>query len=601
MSWTWSTTWGYNERPIPFRSVLLSVPARWILPTPPPPFLRARLPHLHPVILQVLFNRGLAEPEAVEEFFGRRVRPDDPFLMKGMGEAVERLRTAIVRREPIVVYGDFDADGVTATVLVMQTLQALGAVVRPYIPHRVDEGYGLNNEALAALAQAGARVVLTVDCGIRSQNEVAFGQNLGLDIIISDHHTPGSHVPDALAVINPRQPDCRYPFDGLAGVGVAFKLAQALLRAEQAAPIAPRPPRLTEEDLLDLVALGTVADLMPLRGENRLLVQQGLERLRQTPRPGVLALARTAGLQPGQITAYEIGFKLAPRLNAAGRLSTAMLAYDLLMAPDPETAQPLAVKLDNLNRERQSLTDAAVQWATTELGEAPPDDVILVGRPGLPSGILGLAAGKLKDLYYRPVLVVELGSEEVRGSARSIPEFHITEALDRCADLLLRYGGHAAAAGFTLRHDRLPALRRRLNAFAAQVLHPDDRIPKLTVDAIVPLRDMDYALLGKLQELEPTGAGNEPPVLAVPNLMVRQIRRLGSNGEHLRLILSDGYLTIDAIAFRQGHLAEGLGMRVDVAGYLEDNIWQDQRRLQLRLCDIRPAGRGIPLGAVTPA
>lgn len=574
----------------------MPVPARWILPTPPPPLLRARLPHLHPVILQVLFNRGLAEPDAVEEFFGRRVRPDDPFLMKGVAEAVERLRTAIARREPIVVYGDFDADGVTATVLMMQTLQALGAVVRPYIPHRIDEGYGLNNEALATLAQAGARVVLTVDCGIRSQREVAFGQALGLDLIISDHHSPGPHVPAALAVINPRQPDCRYPFDGLAGVGVAFKLAQALLRAEQAAPLAPHPPSLTEDQLLDLVALGTVADLMPLRGENRLLVQQGLERLRHTPRPGILALAQTAGLQPERITAYEIGFKLAPRLNAAGRLSTAMLAYDLLMAPDLETAQPLALELDRLNRERQRLTDEAVQWATTDLGDAPPDDVILVGRPDLPPGIVGLAASKLKDLYYRPVLVVELGGEEVRGSARSIPEFHITAALDQCADLLLRYGGHAAAAGFTLPRDRLPALRRRLNAIAAQMLRPDDRMPKLTIDAIVSLKDMDYALLGKLQELEPTGAGNEPPVLAVPNLMVRQSRRLGANGDHLRLVLSDGYLTIDAIAFSQGHLAEGLGMRVDVAGYLEDNAWQGQHRLQLRLCDIRPAGRGIPLG-----
>lgn len=573
----------------------MSIPARWILPTPPPPPLRARLPHLHPVVLQVLFNRGMADPDAVAEFFGQRVRPDDPFLMKGVPEAVERLRTAIRRREPIVVYGDFDADGVTATVLMMQTLQALGAVVRPYIPHRVDEGYGLNNEALATLARAGARVVLTVDCGIRSQNEVAFGNALGLDLIISDHHSPGVRLPEALAVINPRQHDCRYPFEGLAGVGVAFKLAQALLRAEEMAPVAPGPVHLTEDDLLDLVALGTVADLMPLRGENRLLVQRGLERLRRNPRPGVLALAQTAGLVLNRITAYDIGFKLAPRLNAAGRLSTAMLAYDLLMASDPVTAQPLAIELDRLNRERQKLTDEAVQWAVADLGEAPPDDVILVGRPGLQPGIVGLAASRLKDLYYRPVLVVELGGEEVRGSARSIPEFHITAALDQCADLLLRYGGHAAAAGFTLHREQLPALRRRLNAIAAQALQPEDRIPKLTVDAVVPLKEMDYALLGKLQELEPTGAGNEPPVLAVPNLMVRQVRRLGNNGDHLRLTLSDGYVTIDAIAFGQGHLAEGLSMRVDVAGHLEDNEWQGQHRLQLRLCDVRPAGRGIPL------
>lgn len=569
-------------------------PTYWHLPAPPPPDVRARLSERGPIITQILFNRGLADPEDVAEFFGLRARPTDPFLMRGVGETVERLRTAIQRHQVVAVYGDFDADGVCSTALLVQTLRAFGADVQPYIPHRVDEGYGLNNEALIGLQQRGVKLVITVDCGIRSVDEVAFGRDLGLDMIVTDHHSVGPELPPALAVINPKQEGCGYPFKGFAGVGVVFKLAQALLQAEEMAPVAAQAVSLHEDDLLDLVALGTVADLMPLRGENRGLVRRGIERLWLGERAGVRALAKVAGAPLLSIDATAIGFRLGPRLNAAGRLDSAMLAYNLLMTADPTEAEALATRLHELNRERQLLTEKAVAWATVELGEAPPDDVILIGREALKPGIVGLVASKLKDIYLRPALVVELGGAEVRGSARSVSEFHITEALDQCADLLVRYGGHAAAAGFTVRHELLPSLRRRLNELAAEKLKAETRVQQVAVDAIVGLRELDFALMGKLRELEPTGAGNAQAILAAPDLMVREARRVGGDGSHLRLRLTDGQMAIDGIAFNQGALAIDLPMRVDVAAHLEENNWQDRRALQLNIRDIQPAGRGIP-------
>ncbi len=573
---------------------MTTIPTQWELPSPVPHDLRALYSHLHPVIQQILYNRGIIESEDVAEFFGHRVRPDDPFRLIGVGEAVTRLRRVIKQKRPIAVYGDFDADGVTSTAVMVQTLRALGADVIPYIPHRVDEGYGLNTGALAWLKKQGVEVVVTVDCGIRAVEETAYAKSIGLEMIITDHHSIGPEVPQADVVINPKLPDSKYPFRDFAGVGVAFKLAQALLRVEDNAPIAPEPVTLTEEDLLDLVALGTVADIMPLVGENRTLVKRGLEKLRQAHRPGIRALAQRSGVAPREIDATAIGFRLGPRLNAAGRLESAVLAYDLLMAPTAARAEEIAYQLDVLNRQRQSLTNEAVQWAIRELGENPPENVLLVARQELNPGIAGLVASRLKEYYFRPALVAHLNGNEARGSARSIPQFHITAALDQCSDLLIRYGGHAAAAGFTLPIDNLPKLRRCLNAIAADQIQPEDLIKTLDIDVILPLRELDYALLNKLQELEPTGSANPRPVLAIPDLLVKGQYLVGSEGKHLKLRLTDGIVTFDAIAFGQGVRSEPLPMRVDVAAYFTENVWRDRRSLQLQILDIQPAGRGVP-------
>ena len=573
---------------------------QWILPSPPGPEIRARFDWLHPAVVQVLFNRGLVDTEEVAEFFGERVRPDDPFRMKGVSQAVNRIRWAIRQSEPIAVYGDFDADGVTSTALLVRTLSALGADVMPYIPDRIDEGYGLNNEALEWLWEQGVRLVVTVDCGIRAVEEVRYGNHLGLDMIITDHHSIGPELPSALTVINPRQEDCPYRqtyggrFDALAGVGVAYKLAQALLRVESKTPVTKTPVTLQEDELLGLVAIGTVADLMPLRAENRVLVQRGLAQLNLGLTPGVRALAKKAGVKLGKIDSTAIGFRLAPRINAAGRLRSAGLAYDLLMAEDDATAEHLADELDLINRERQRITQDAVNWAMSELGDHPAADVILIGRENLNPGIVGLIAGRLKEAYYRPALVAELGEEYVRGSARSVPEFNITQALDQCADILVRYGGHAAAAGFTVHREHLPELRRRLNAIATKQLQVEAWTPKLPIDVVVELRELDYALLAKLHELEPTGSENPQPVLGISDLLVRNYRRVGSDGAHLKLNLTDGDQSFDAIAFGLGRMAANMPIRVDIAAQLDENEWNGRRTLQLLVRDIQPAGRGIP-------
>jgi len=522
-----------------------------------------------------------------------------------MAEAVRRIRDAIRTREPVVVYGDFDADGVCATALLAHTLSALGARVSPYIPHRVDEGYGLNCEALDRIASRGARLVITVDCGIRSAMEVAYAGRLGLDMIVTDHHSLGPQLPSALAVINPKQPGDPYPFKDLAGVGIAFKLAQALLLAEQRDPIGPRPGTLRETELLDLVALGTVADIAPLLGENRALVQRGLAELNRPRRPGIQAMLAEAGLPAGRVDATAIGFILGPRLNAAGRLSTAELSYELLMTQDELQALTLAGQLGQLNRERQALTLQKLEVArqhiaarhkrmppTPEGGRPPGRYLYLVADPEFPPGIVGLVAGRLAEELYRPALVAQLGPEETHGSARSIPEFNITAALDECRDLLLRHGGHAAAAGFTLSNQNLPALESRLEQIAARELAGQDLQPTLQIDAVVSLDELDFAVYEFLQQLEPCGCGNPQPVLATLGLHLVSAQRVGADSKHLRLKVRDPHSDVEweGIAFRQADWFGNLPHRIDLAYSLEVNEYNGERRLQLNVKDIRPAG-----------
>jgi single-stranded-DNA-specific exonuclease len=510
---------------------------------------------------------------------------------------VERIRTAIRLGELIVVYGDFDADGVTATVLLVQTLEAMSARVHPYIPHRVDEGYGLNCDALDRIAAAGARVVITVDCGIRSPVEVVHGNRVGLDMIITDHHAVGSELPPALAVINPRQAADPYPFKELAGVGLAFKLAQALMLEEKRHPVAAEPMKLEEADLVDLVALGTIADLAPLMGENRSLVQRGLAELNKARRPGMQALLSEAGLRPGKVDAMAIGFVLGPRLNAAGRLSTAEISYRLLTAPDPWIAAPLASELGRLNSRRQELTTEKVALARERLrAEGVERYLYFVADSGFPPGVVGLVAGKLADDLYRPVLVAELGAQQTHGSARSIPEFNITAALDECRDLLERYGGHAAAAGFTVRNERLEELQRRLETIAFQQLAGRELVPTLEIDAVVELADLDWATAELLRQLEPCGYANPQPVFASLGLEVVDQKPVGREYQHLKLTVRDPEATgpqsrvvRDGIAFRMGGWSGHLPRRVDLAYTFEVNEFNGEARLQLNIKDLRPS------------
>jgi single-stranded-DNA-specific exonuclease len=546
------------------------------------------------LLVQVLYNRGFTRPEEVSAFLDPNPplrNPLDAPRLKGLEKAVARLRRAIQQREPIAVYGDYDVDGVTATALLTQTLGAFDADVRPYIPDRVDEGYGLNKEALKKLKDMGARVIVTVDCGIRSPAEVAYGNELGLDLIVTDHHSVGGDLPQALACINPKQNDCPYPFKDLAGVGLAFKLAQALLLIERTTS---GSMLLRDEELLDLAALGTVADLAPLVGENRTLVRHGLARLNAAPRAGIAALMQVAGVRPDAVDATAIGYMLGPRLNAAGRIEHAMAAYRLLVTTDSAEAQKLAADLNERNHERQRLTKETQDKARElAMARAPGVPLLFAADPGFRVGVVGLAASRLTDEFYRPSIVVELGEKESRGSCRSIPEFHITHALDECAELLIRHGGHAAAAGFTVSTEKLDELAARLFSIAQAQLGGRDLSPALHIDAEVLPGELSYEICGQLKRLEPCGYANPVPMLVSRNIVVRDIRTVGADGAHLKLsLLDERRATWDAIAFRQSQHSSWLQreMRIDVAYHLEINEWNGMKRLQLNLVDLHPAG-----------
>jgi single-stranded-DNA-specific exonuclease len=571
---------------------MTSRPKRWQVAPPALPSHINRFSHLHPIIVQVLYNRGITDPGDVSAFLNGAGDETNPFALEGITAAVTRLRQALHAEEPIVVYGDFDADGVTATTLLVQTLRALGGQVRPYIPHRVDEGYGLHKRVLTQLARSGTRVVVTVDCGVRSLDEIAHANQQGLDIIITDHHSAGPQLPEALAVIDPKRADSHYPFRELAGVGVAYKLAQALLKSHQQTPVNnTQNVNLKEEDLLDLVALGTVADLVPLLEENRALVHRGLACLNRMERPGVEALCRQTGLQPGKVDTTAIGYALAPRLNAAGRMAHAKDAYQLLDTTYPAEAERLAGELGQLNRKRQQLTLETQEQARQLALEAGEDAFLLFAASSdFLAGIVGLAASRLVDEFYRPAVVVEMSKKVSRGSARSIPDFHITHALDACSDLLIQHGGHAAAAGFAVANENLDKLADRLRGLAAEQLADVELTPVLSVDAEVELAQMSWELQHELGQLEPCGYANPHPLFLSKDIRVTGHRAVGNEGKHLKLRLSDGQVTWDAIAFRQGDWANKLPDRIDLVYHLEINEWNGRRQLQLNVQDVRPTG-----------
>jgi single-stranded-DNA-specific exonuclease len=535
-----------------------------------------------PILRQILYNRGYATHEQARRFLQAETDFDtDPFQLKGMEAAVERVAQAIEEDEKIAIYGDYDVDGVSATALLLNFFKSsFDANIFAYIPNRFEEGYGLNEEALSDLKEHGADLVITVDCGIRALGQAATARDLGLDLIITDHHHPGPELPAAAAVIDPKQPDDSYPEKDLAGVGVAYKLASA---------IAEHFDRANEiESYLDLVALGTVADIVPLIGENRALVRAGLEKMRQPNRQGLLSLIGVAGLKPEAITATDIGFGLGPRLNAAGRLASALGALELLTTQDVFHAGKLAQELENQNRKRQSITRAIQAQAEEKIQADDPDSLLLFAAdPDFNAGVVGLAASRLADQYYRPAIVGHRGENFTQASCRSIKEFHITEALDRCADLLESHGGHAAAAGFTVQNENIPPLVERLNAIAEEELGDKDLRPTLAADMEIPLAELKAEVLEYLDWLQPTGYGNQQATFVSRNLKVKHSRAVGKDGAHLKLTLTDGRLTFDAIAFRQGDWQGQLPPRVDVLYHFELNEYRGRKSLQLNVKDIK--------------
>lgn len=540
-----------------------------------------------PLVAQVLYNRGFASVEAMLDFLAADCAPGHPLLLRDMGKAVALLREALARGALIAVYGDYDADGLTAAVLLVETIAFLGGRAEPYIPHRSVEGYGLNRAALKRLREQGAEVVITVDCGIGSVDEVSYAHELGLAVIVTDHHEVHGPLPVADAVVNPKRLGNGYQFRELAGVGVAFRLAEALVSSMAPA----RWPEL-EAALLDLVAIGTVADVVPLLGENRTLVKRGLSALNSTRRPGLLEMAVLAGLPLGALDEGHVGYGLAPRLNAAGRVADArqayqLQAYQLLVEKSRDEARRLALALERHNLERQRLTERGVNVARDLAQRQLPAPLLLVAHEEFLIGVAGLIAAKLVEEHGRPAVVLERGAEMCRGSARSVNGFDVGRAIAGCADLLQRYGGHPMAAGLAVATDRLEALHLRLVAAAVEEMAGRDLRPELTIDAELDLAEVDWDLHRDLGQLPPYGLGNAEPLFA-SRAYVRECRSVGKTGAHLRLRLESGAAEVTAVGFGLGGLAKFRpGDLVEVAYTLAVNEWNGERRLELRLKDVR--------------
>jgi single-stranded-DNA-specific exonuclease len=601
---------------------------RWSL-APPQAELAGRLVNtlkIPGLLAHCLLNRGLSEPAAAAAFLQPRLRQlADPFLLPNMGAAVERLLQARQQDEPLVIFGDYDVDGVTSTALLLEVLHPLGWKARYYLPHRLDEGYGLSQEAVEhCLARSPASLLLAVDCGSTAVAPIASLQRHGVDVIVLDHHQVCSPAPAATALVNPQLGSApasspslpsalshsassdeasslcnscnpcnsfnsSLPFTELCSVGLAFKLAHALLKRGRETGL-PGAAEFDLRPLLDLVALGTIADIVPLTGENRILVTAGLERLNITRRPGLVALKRVAQ-SPVPLGPYEVGFQLAPRLNAAGRLETAEEALRLVLARDLAEALPIAQSLDTRNRERQKIERAIADEVISAVRarfNPQTDFAIVEGHSSWHIGVVGIVASRVLQQFYRPAIILGGDGGDFRGSGRSIAGFDLAAALRECSDLLLRQGGHAMAAGVSVSAANLDAFRARLNQLARRALKPDDLQPPLRLDAEVGFADMTLECLASLDQLRPTGQGNPPVQFFARNLTLkRPPQRMGAEKQHLKLWITDGATTHEAVWWGAANEPQPPS-RFDLAFAPQVNEYSGRRIVQLKVLDWRP-------------
>lgn len=550
----------------------------------------ARALSLHPLAARVLAARGLAELEAAERFLAPRLADlPDPFSMKGMEAAVSRIVRAVESGERIACYGDYDVDGVTSTVLLAGFLRAAGADAVTYTPHRLVEGYGLNAAAVGRLAGEGVRLIVTLDCGITSVAEVQEAARLGLDVVVVDHHTVPVELPAAAAILNPHQPGCGYPSKHLAAVGVTFCLAMALRkRLREKGRFGEARPEPNLKEALDLVALGTVADVVPLVEVNRVLVRFGLEEIARSRRPGLRALKRVAGMAEGApVSAGQVGFRLGPRINAAGRLDDAGRGVRLLLSEDPAAATALAEELDRENRSRQEIERLMLEEALADAQGRVRGGArgLVLSRDGWHPGVVGIVAARVAERFHRPAVLVGVADGVGKGSGRSIEGFHLYDALAACGAHLARFGGHRHAAGVTVEPARLPAFRDAFERFAFERLAPDDLVPRCRIEGWALAADLDERAADDLARLAPFGAGHAEPLFAVRARPARA-RTVGAAGVHLKLQLGPG---LDAIGFSLGERLGLCGGEVEAAVSLGFDEWDGSRRLQARIRDIRAA------------
>jgi single-stranded-DNA-specific exonuclease len=556
--------------------------SRWNLLPPAPDEYLAKTAGIPPLLAQILYNRGLNDPTKLDLFLtGDSRLVCDPFLLPDMQKATSRLYRALLSGEKIAVYGDFDVDGVTSTAMMVQGLSALGGIVLPYIPHRITEGHGLRISAINELHRQGVNLIVTVDCGITDVEEARHASKLGITLIITDHHEPPAILPPAFAIVNPKLEGSKYPFIELAGVGVAYKVVQALMSSLG-----------KEEHMeaqMDLVALGTVADMVPLVGENRYLVKQGIKALNTNNRLGIREILSKANQAVGNLDAESITWCLSPWLNASGRLEHAIASYNCLTTTVPSEARDLANLLGQQNIERQRLTAKAIAEAHEQIATQGLAPLIMLCNRNFPLGIAGPVAGKLAEEYYRPVIIVNIDDKSASGSCRSIPEFNIINALNQCSSLLGRFGGHAQAAGFTLPAKSVNLLQKTLIDLAALQLKDIDLRPRINIDAEVLLSDLSLETYQSLQRLSPFGKGNPVPTFVCREVQVQGCRTMGADAQHLRLRLKQDNTAFDAVAFKLGDAVKQVSDRLDIVFNLEMDRWNGNENLRLNVQSFCPS------------
>jgi len=533
----------------------------------------------------LLFNRNIETVEDAHKFlYGTYNELEAPLALKDMDKAVNRIMGALEKKESIVVYGDYDVDGTVSTAMLYRCLKKLGGEVGFYIPNRFDEGYGLNDEAIETLAKRGVRLIVTVDCGISSIDTVCLANSLGIDMVITDHHHCGAILPNATAVINPHREDCGSMFKELAGCGVALKLAKALGEKTGFLDI--------EKEYLDLAAIGTVADVVPLVGENRIIVKEGLRLLPDSKNIGIQAMLTVCELKEKPINSYTIGFIIGPRINAAGRLDSAEAVVKLLTTEDKEEALEIAKKLDTENRERQRIEKEILEMAISRIEKdhmAESHKVLVVDGEGWHSGVIGIVASRLVERYYLPTLVISKDGEIAKGSARSLAGFHLFEALSSIPEYFEKYGGHEMAAGFTMKSENVDGLREQLSKIAERVSGGVPFIPEVKVDFKLKSNEITRAVYDKLRLLEPFGMKNPAPIFVCRKMKLLSFKKIGEGGKHLSLSVFDGEKTIGAVAFQMGDLYDRLTVNseIDILCSLELNSWNGFDKLQLNIKDIK--------------
>ena len=538
---------------------------------------------ISPLLSTVLVNRGLSDAAEAKLFLDHSLMEiHSPFLLKGMDRAVARIRRAKECGEKVTVYGDYDVDGVTATTLLVMYLRHMGIRVSYYIPERQEEGYGIHRSAIEQIAADGATLIVSVDTGITAVDEVEFAKSIGVDMIITDHHSCKEVVPNAVAVVNPKQPDCRYPFKELAGVGVAFKLVHALSGE-------PTAENLLRE-LGDLLALGTIADVVSLTGENRVFVYCGIDKMKRRPLVGIEKIMGVARVSDKEITSQTVSFMIAPRVNAAGRMGRAVDAVDLLLTEDPLLAASMARDLDVLNRERQSREGEIMQEAVEmlESGEYDDDGMLVLAHENWHHGIIGIVASRIAERFGKPTILISLEGDMGKGSGRSVGSLNLFTALSFASPALLKFGGHALAAGLTVKRSELGKLRKLLNQYAAEHKEAIPEIPNVDIDYAVSGRMATLDTVRELQCLEPYGMGNRQPMLALLRAKVTGVKTM-SEGKHLKLGILHDRTALEAVGFGMGELADELseGDEIDLAGAMESNTFNGITKVQMRISEVR--------------